>query len=73
MSSIDFLYTLAPVTRQRHPEVYLGLDEIRRSIQLRYDAIYSIKPDATLKGSAITVYRARGGSRVVDQPSLIDK
>jgi len=73
MPSIDFRYTLAPMTRQRYPEVYLGLDEIKRSIQSRYEAIYSIKPDATLKGSAITVYRARGGGGAVDQPSLKHK
>ena len=49
MPSIDFDYTLAPLTKQRHPEVYLGFDEIKGSIQLRYEVIYSIKPDATFK------------------------
>ena len=67
-SSVDFDYTLAPMTRQKHPGVYAGYNQIKKYLDSRYDVIYSVEPSISLKGSTITVYRARGAGTPADQP-----
>jgi hypothetical protein len=67
-SSVDFDYTLAPMTRQKHPEVYAAYNEIKSCLKTQYDIAYCVEPSISLKGSTITVYRARSAGTAPDQP-----
>jgi hypothetical protein len=49
MPSVDFDYALAPLTEHDHPEVYKGFNEVRTGMTTRYDPLFTVKPDATIR------------------------
>ncbi len=59
ISAFDFDRALAPASKKQHPEVYESFDEIKRNLASGYDILYSVEPDATYGGQAITIYQAR--------------